>query len=229
MMSLSSSIKRMDTNALVDRWLPPRLQRLRPRLEPRLFEGVHSIDIWLEKSGGWLHSLRAEVAGWIPDATFESWLELATLHKRKLAITLAASSAAFSVGAAVSVGSKGRQVADYSQSIFVRYDSLVGAEQTAQLTVRLNPTRESLSMASFWIDHAYLDRIDITKIEPAPSRVEYDSKRAYFFFSTANGGRRAPIEVRMKTKPEALGMTSGRFGVDELRWVMIDQMVYPTL
>ena len=84
---------------LVDRWLPPRLQRLRPRLEPRLFEGVHSIDIWLEKSGGWLHSLRAEVAGWIPDATFESWLELATLHKRKLAITLAASSAAFSGGA----------------------------------------------------------------------------------------------------------------------------------
>lgn len=218
----------MDTNALVDRWLPPRLQRYRPLVEPRLYDGVRTVDSWIEKSGTKLHDWNLELRTWIHNSTLETWLERAALHKRKLALTLAASSAAFAVGAAVSISSKGKQVADYSQSIFVRYDTLVGANQNTQLTVRLNPTRESLSLASFWIDHAYLDRIDITKIEPAPSRVEYDSKRAYFFFANGTEGRNSPIEVRMKTKAENIGLTSGRFGVDELRWVMIDQMVYPT-
>ncbi len=130
---------------------------------------------------------------------------------------------AFAAGATVSLVARDRQSADYSQSLFVRYDQLLSGRGDSRVVVRVNPVRERQEEASFWIDHSYLDNVDVKKISPQPLRVEYDSRRAYFFFNAAAQS----LEIQIQMKPERWGWISGKMGVDERRWLSIDQLVYP--
>ena len=107
----------------------------------------------------------------------------------------------------------------------VDYGRFVRHGGPTQMDIRLQPGAAHGGSARVWLDRAYVDGIEIERIEPEPTCVEAGHDRISYVFTMNPPDQ--PATVTFSIMPDQMGLRTVRVGLDGGNTLTFRQMVYP--
>jgi hypothetical protein len=110
-------------------------------------------------------------------------------------------------------------------SLALEYERFTRQRRPTSLQVRVDPSSMVAGQVPLWLDQAFLDRIDVERIEPEPVETRAGAGRVVYQVGLADAER--PGQVTIAYQPADLGVTQIRLGIVGGDTLAIDQVVYP--
>lgn len=117
------------------------------------------------------------------------------------------------------------QVGGAADGLTVRYSRFVRQLGERELVIDIPGDPARGDRVELWIDRAYIDRINISDVEPVPESVREGSGRLVFILQLRDPG--ASLRVRIDYTPKHVGRLRGRVGVGDDNGVSFTQFIYP--
>jgi hypothetical protein len=110
-------------------------------------------------------------------------------------------------------------------SLALEYERFTRQRRPTSLQVRVDPASARDGQVPIWLDQAFLDRIDVERVEPEPVETRAGADRVVYQLALADPQR--PAQVTIAYQPADLGVTQIRLGIVGGDAIAIDQVVYP--
>lgn len=115
-------------------------------------------------------------------------------------------------------------VGSQGDPLWIEYRRFDRYEAPSFLRIHTNSLDRQNNHLRLWIDHNYIDRIDIETIVPVPERVEGSSDRIFYLFATSATDQ--AMIITFIFRPNTFGPTTAQIGIDD-RQVHFWQFFYP--
>jgi len=110
-------------------------------------------------------------------------------------------------------------------SLALEYERFTRQRRPTSLQVRVDPASARDGRVPIWLDQAFLDRIDVERVEPEPVETRAGADRVVYQLALVDPQR--PAQVTIAYQPADLGVTQIRLGIVGGDAIAIDQVVYP--
>jgi hypothetical protein len=115
---------------------------------------------------------------------------------------------------------------DMSAPLWLEYPRFAHAyAETDTLRFHVAPAAANSGQVRLALSRAYLERVEVRRIEPEPEAVEAAGERYIYVFRAAN--LNAPTSILFHVEPESFGRFRGRAGLDGGAEFEFAQYVYP--
>ena len=93
------------------------------------------------------------------------------------------------------------------------------------LRFQVAPAAVNAGQVRLWLSRAYLERVEVRRIEPEPAAVEAAGDRYIYVFSAP--ALSAPTSILFHVEPDSFGRLTGRAGLEGGAEFDFSQIVYP--
>ena len=107
----------------------------------------------------------------------------------------------------------------------VEYERFDRLASPTTLRVQVGAGAADQGQVRVWIDQAYLDRVQIERIEPEPAETEAGPGRTVYTFAVEDPER--PIAVTFHLTHQSIGRPNARIGLVDGPTLRFNQLVYP--
>jgi hypothetical protein len=111
-------------------------------------------------------------------------------------------------------------------SLWIEYQRFERYQSPANLRVYVGPENVEGGQVRLWFNRTFIDRVQLRHIDPAPERVEAESKRIAYVFNVSEAGQH-PIKIELYFEPNSFGKTRGEVSVEKRSPIAFTQFSYP--